>query len=165
MKHAQSVCSQLRNLLVTPQNAQTLVEAVKGAGMGNRHKDAILNAISERLAENLSKTSKQSRPNQAIEDVAPFLTASDVQFREKAEYSLLARVQRVADVYARNLLLESQRTFMRQGHSSAAATFCLPRPCKSPSVLQLPPGLQGPAEDSDKQQNTTDDAGGQLHRA
>ena len=101
MKHAQSVCSQLRNLLVTPQNAQTLVEAVKGAGVGNRHKDAILNAISERLAENLSKTSKQSRPNQAIEDVAPFLTASDVQFLEKAEYSLLARVNRVADVYAR----------------------------------------------------------------
>ena len=101
MKHAQSVCSQLRNLLVTPQNAQTLVEAVKGADMGNRHKDAILNAISERLAENLSKTSKQSRPNQAIEDVAPFLTASDVQFLEKAEYSLLARAQRVADVYAR----------------------------------------------------------------
>ena len=101
MKHAQSVCSQLRNLLVTPQNAQTLVEAVKGAGMCNRHKDAILNAISERLAENLSKTSKQSRPNQAIEDVAPFLTASDVQFLEKAEYSLLARAQRVADVYAR----------------------------------------------------------------
>ena len=84
MKHAQSVCSQLRNLLVTPQNAQTLVEAAKGAGMGNRHKDAILNAISERLAENLSKTSKQSRPNQAIEDAAPFLTASDVQFLEKA---------------------------------------------------------------------------------
>ena len=86
---------------LTPQNAQTLVEAVKAAGMGNRHKDAILNAISERLAENLSKTSKQSRPNQVIEDVAPFLTASDVHFLEKAEYSLLARVQRVADVYAR----------------------------------------------------------------
>ena len=100
-KHALSVKAQLQNMTVTPEDSMSLMETVKQSSLGNAQKDVIITALSERLAKGLEGNPKQSRKSQTLDDNASFMTPSEVVFLQKSEYSLLARVHKLASVFAR----------------------------------------------------------------
>ena len=100
-KHALSVKAQLQNMTVTPEDSMSLMETVKQSSLGNAQKDVIITALSERLAKGLEGNPKQSRKSQTLDDIASFMTPSEVAFLQKSEYSLLARVHKLASVFAR----------------------------------------------------------------
>ena len=71
------------------------------AACGLGHPTVIITALSERLAKGLEGNPKQSRKSQTLDDIASFMTPSEVAFLQKSEYSLLARVHKLASVFAR----------------------------------------------------------------
>ena len=100
-KHSSSVAAQLKHIRVDAKNGKLLLDTVKESSLGSSQKDKILNAVSSRLAECLAPASKPKRSMQNVDDIASFLTASEVAFLQKEEYSLLARVHQVALVFSR----------------------------------------------------------------
>lgn len=96
---AHSLQQQLKATVVTTDMVQQITMAIQESPFTASQKDSILAALSEKVLHGDGKKGKKS--TQELQDIGPFLTEEDVQYLTKTELNNLAKVTRLAEVYAR----------------------------------------------------------------
>ncbi|CAE7658968.1 UBC6 [Symbiodinium sp. KB8] len=96
---AHSLEQQLKATVVTTDMVQQITMAIQESPFTASQKDSILAALSEKVLHGDGKKGKKS--TQELQDIGPFLTEEDVQYLTKTELNNLAKVTRLAEVYAR----------------------------------------------------------------
>ena len=90
---------QLRATVVTGDMVEQITRAIQEAPFTETQKDTLLAALSEKVLPGDGKKPKKS--TQELQDIGPFLSEEDMQYLTKTELNNLAKVTRLAEVFAR----------------------------------------------------------------
>ena len=96
---AHSLLQQLRATVVTGDMVEQITRGIQEAPFTETQKDTLLAALSEKVLPGDGKKPKKS--TQELQDIGPFLSEEDMQYLTKTELNNLAKVTRLAEVFAR----------------------------------------------------------------
>ncbi|CAE7669351.1 UBC6 [Symbiodinium sp. CCMP2592] len=98
---AHSLLQQLKATVITGDMVEQCTRAIQESPFTDSQKDTFLTALSEKVLQSGGDGKKVKKTTQELEDIGPFLSEEDVQYLTKTELNSLAKVTRLAEVYAR----------------------------------------------------------------